>query len=56
MLNIVLGGPEKGRLVARVKYLSGGSVFGDGLGTFRDGMLGEFTWKEKSDSSLDLTG
>jgi hypothetical protein len=27
---------------------------GDGLGAFRDGMLGELTWKEKSDGSLDF--
>jgi len=29
-------------------------VFGDGFGTLRDGVLGEFTREDKSDSGLDL--
>ena len=27
---------------------------GDGFGAFADGMLGEFTWEEKSDGGLDF--
>ena len=51
-----MGGPKKGRVrVNKLWNLFGGSVFGDGLGTFRDGVFGQFTWKEKSDSSLNLT-
>ena len=34
--------------------LLGGSVLGDGLGSFRDGVLSQLSWEEKSDSSLDL--
>ena len=30
------------------------SVLGDGLGSFRDGVLSQLSWEEKSDSSLDL--
>ena len=33
-----------------------GLVLGDSLGSLRDGVLGELTRKEESDSSLDLTG
>ena len=41
----------------QAKYnLLGRSVFGDGLGAFRDSVLGQFTGKEKPDSSLDLPG
>ena len=29
---------------------------GDGLGALSDGVLGEFTWQEEADSSLDLPG
>ena len=29
---------------------------GDGLGAFRDGVLGQLSWKKEADSSLDLTG
>ena len=51
-----MGGPEKGRIwVISWLNLFGGSVLGDGFGTFRDSVLGQFTWKEKSDSSLDFT-
>ena len=38
------------------EYLLGGSVLGDGFGSLRDGMLGQFSRKEKPDSSLDLPG
>jgi hypothetical protein len=34
--------------------LFGGSVLGDSLGTFRDGVLGKFTRKDKTNSGLDL--
>ena len=37
-------------------YSVGGGVLGDGLGSLGDGVLGELTWKEESDSSLDLSG
>ena len=37
-----------------LKKLLGASVFGDGLGTFRDGVFGQFTWKQKPDSGLDF--
>ena len=36
--------------------LLGASVLGDGLGTLRDGMFGQFTGEEEPDSSLDLPG
>ena len=29
-------------------------IFGDSFGTFGDGVFGQFTWKQKSDSSLDF--
>ena len=50
--------PWKGPVVEvfDFKNLLGGGVFGDSLGTLRDGVLGEFTWKKKPDSSLDLSG
>jgi len=34
----------------------GGVVFGDGLGAFRDGMLGKFTGEDQTDSGLDFSG
>ena len=34
----------------------GRGELGNGLGSLRDGMLGELSWKEESDSSLDLSG
>ena len=34
----------------------GGAVLGDSLGSLRDGVLGELSGKEESDSSLDLSG
>ena len=36
--------------------LLGAGVLGDGLGTFRDGMFGQFTGEEKPDGGLDLPG
>ena len=34
--------------------LLGAGVFGDGLGSLRNGVLGELTGQEKTDGSLDL--
>ena len=34
----------------------GGAVLGDSLGSLRDGVLGELSGEEESDSSLDLSG
>ena len=36
--------------------LLGACVLGDGLGALRDGVLGQFTGKEKPDSGLNLPG
>ena len=41
---------------SQVKNLLGAGVFGDGLGTFRDGMFGQFTGQQKPDSGLDFPG
>ena len=35
---------------------SSGGEFGDGFGTLRDGVLGELSWKDESDSRLDFSG
>ena len=34
-------------------HLCGGE-FGDGFGTFRDGVLGQFSWEDETDGSLDF--
>ncbi len=36
--------------------LLGGSVFGDGLGSFGHGVLGELSGEDQADSGLDLAG
>ena len=36
--------------------LLGAGVFGDGLGSLRDGVLGQLTGQEEPDSGLDLPG
>ena len=36
--------------------LLGAGVFGDSLGTFRDGVLGQFTGEEQTDCGLDFPG
>ena len=41
---------------SQVKNLLGAGVFGDSLGTFRDGMFGQFTGEEEPDGGLDLPG
>ena len=35
---------------------SSGGEFGDGFGSLRDGVLGELSWKDESDSRLDFSG
>ena len=37
-------------------FLLGRGVLGDGLGSFRDGVLGQFSGKDQTDSSLDFSG
>jgi len=41
---------------SRNSSYSEGAVLGDGLGALADGVLGELTWEEETDSSLDLSG
>ncbi len=36
--------------------LLGGGVLGDGLGAFRDGVLGQLSGEEETDGGLDLSG
>ena len=40
----------------RKNTLLAAGVLGDGLGAFTDGVLGQFTGQEETDSSLDLPG
>ena len=49
------GGPEKGRWVCWIRCLLGAGVLGDSLGSLRDSVLSELSWKDQSDSSLDLS-
>ena len=52
----VLSGPKKGRFnAAELDCLLAAGVFGDGLGAFADGVLGQFTGQEETHSSLDLS-
>ena len=44
------------KLRTKFVHLLGGGVLGDGLGALRDGMLGQFTREEETDSCLDLPG
>ena len=41
---------------SQVKNLLGAGVFGDGLGSFRYGVLSQFTGEEEPDGGLDLPG
>lgn len=41
---------------SRNSSYSEGAVLGDGLGALADGVLGELTWEEETDGSLDLSG
>jgi hypothetical protein len=52
----MIGRPEKGGLifVDPLVNLLGAGVFGDGLGTFRDGVLGQLTGQQKTNSGLDF--
>ncbi len=54
-----LVGPVKGPRIQDVvnpNNLLGAGVLGHGLGSLRDGVLGQLSGKEKPDSSLDLPG
>ena len=55
-----LCGPEKGRFVngwvRNEMDLFAGGVFGHCLGTFGDGVFGQFTRQQKTDSGLHLSG
>ena len=37
-------------------FLLGRCVFGDSLGSLRDGMFSQLSWEEKPDGGLDLPG
>ena len=53
------GGPEKGRLgrVGRKQNsLLGAGVLGDGLGSLRDGVLGQLSGQEEPHGCLNLPG
>lgn len=60
------GGPEKGRVVepqqaskpggCLLLCLFAGGVLGDSLGAFTDGVFGQLTGQEETDSGLDLPG
>ena len=47
-------GYKNSLLVVTSRYLLAAGVFGDSFGTFADGMLGQFTRQEKTNSSLDF--
>lgn len=48
-------GPEKGLwLLIRGRNLLGASVFGDSLGSFRDGVFGQLSGEQESHGSLDF--
>ena len=54
-------GPNKNLLICTLHWFSsnkllGAGVFGNGLGSLRDGMFGQFTGKKEPDGSLDLPG
>ena len=51
---MVLKGPSFG-VRQTASSLLGAGVLGDGLGSLRDGVLGQFTGQEKTDSGLDLS-
>ena len=47
--------PWKGPLCMVVNWrLLAAGVLGDSFGSFADGVLGQFSWQEKTDSGLDL--
>ena len=51
-------GPIKDRFMIRVdnQYLLGAGVFGDSLGSLRDGVLGQLSGEEEPHRGLDLPG
>ena len=53
-----IGGSKKSRLFGRYpsSSLLGAGVLGDGLGSLRDGVLGQLSGQEEPDSGLDLPG
>ena len=56
--NIYIGGSKKSRLCGGYPSTSllGAGVLGDGLGSLRDGVLGQLSGQEEPDSGLDLPG
>lgn len=38
------------------RHLLGAGVLGDGLGTFGNGVLGQLSWKQQTDSGLNFAG
>ena len=54
----IICGPEKDLCVRwySARDLLGAGVLGDGLGTLRDGVFGQFTGEEEPDGGLDLPG
>jgi len=48
--------PLEKKMLEGKQNLLGGSVLGDGLGTLRDGVLGQLTGEDEADSGLDLAG
>lgn len=51
---LVMGGPQKDRLGCTLYALLRASVLGDGFGALTDCVLGQFSWKQQSNSSLDF--
>ena len=54
-------GPNKNLLICTLHWSSsirllGAGIFGNGFGSLRDGMFGQFTRKKEPDGSLDLPG
>ena len=54
-------GPNKNLLICTLHWSSsirllGAGIFGDSLGSLRDGMFGQFTGEKEPDGGLDLPG
>ena len=54
-------GPNKNLLICTLYWSSsikllGAGIFGNSLGTLRDGVFGQFTGEKEPDGSLDLPG
>ena len=59
LLNIC--GPKEGRwvrlgLLSAFDSLLAGGVLGNSLGSLRDSVLGELSWKNQTDSGLNFAG